>query len=354
MDKKNFWLVAVVVVVVLLFTLKGINLTFNPITFASYSQYSDGNDACTILFDEKTNGAGEGECFISGGRVNYVSSALLNYNPNAYKDYICKVETCYSCDNIFTCDVAKTTSGEVKVCKSNNECESKSCVNNYCKEGLPSGGCTQGQKRCFDINNAQECLVNGMWSGKEPCSSSQTCSNGICITSTSSSSSSGGTTCTPKTCSQLGAECGSISNGCGGMIACGGCISGKTCSSNQCINAATTCDADTCSSLDLECGSWSNGCSGTINCGSCTGTKVCELGLCVSPADVTNQDDVVDDTDNVVDGNINDGNAVPTDGTTVSAFDFNKVLFNIGDFEVKLWMLIIAIILLIVILAVVK
>ena len=51
--------------------------------------------------------------------------------------------------------------------------------------------------------------------------------------------------CTPKTCSQLGKNCGSVDNGCGTSISCGTCTSGQTCTNGVCINQATTCtDSD--------------------------------------------------------------------------------------------------------------
>lgn len=48
-----------------------------------------------------------------------------------------------------------------------------------------------------------------------------------------------GPSCIPKTCSQLGYECGSWSDGCGGSINCGVCPSGKICSNGHCVTAET-------------------------------------------------------------------------------------------------------------------
>jgi hypothetical protein len=139
------------------------------------------------------------------------------------------------------------------------------------------------------------------------------------------------------------------------MIACGSCSSGKACSDNECVTTTTTCSPDTCSGLFLECGAWNNGCGGTINCGSCDGTDLCELGLCVSPADVENEDDVVDDTDNEIDGNIDDGEVIVDDEVvTPTTLDFNKVLFKLGTFDVTLWMLLVAIALVILLLVMIK
>jgi hypothetical protein len=40
--------------------------------------------------------------------------------------------------------------------------------------------------------------------------------------------------CTPKDCMAEGAECGAVSDGCGGVLACGECADGMTCSANLC------------------------------------------------------------------------------------------------------------------------
>src|SRR5207248_1456961 len=42
--------------------------------------------------------------------------------------------------------------------------------------------------------------------------------------------------CTPKTCAQLGAQCGSASDGCGGTLACGSCPSGESCGAGGVTN----------------------------------------------------------------------------------------------------------------------
>ncbi|RLG16088.1 hypothetical protein DRN69_01710 [Candidatus Pacearchaeota archaeon] len=46
--------------------------------------------------------------------------------------------------------------------------------------------------------------------------------------------------CTPYTCSNLGYNCGTWSDGCGGTINCGTCASGYTCSAGTCVVTPTT------------------------------------------------------------------------------------------------------------------
>ncbi len=54
--------------------------------------------------------------------------------------------------------------------------------------------------------------------------------------------------CTPKTCAQLGKQCGGpYSNGCGGTVTCSACPSGQTCSNGQCISS---CNPQTCTTTN--------------------------------------------------------------------------------------------------------
>ncbi|MDI3543998.1 MAG: hypothetical protein PWQ28_279 [Candidatus Woesearchaeota archaeon] len=77
--------------------------------------------------------------------------------------------------------------------------------------------------------------------------------------------------CTPN-CE--GKECGG--DGCGGS--CGSCASGEICSWGQCV---VSCTPSTCSGLGIECGTASDGCGGTLNCGTCDLFEICEKGKCV-------------------------------------------------------------------------
>lgn len=63
----------------------------------------------------------------------------------------------------------------------------------------------------------------------------------------------GGICCTPNTCSDLGAECGSIDNGCNGAAECGTCSPGSDCIDHQCIANTTTSTTTTSTTLDNPC-----------------------------------------------------------------------------------------------------
>jgi hypothetical protein len=61
--------------------------------------------------------------------------------------------------------------------------------------------------------------------------------------------------CEPFTCAELGLQCGTTSDGCGGTIACGSCASGKTCSENMCCPIGTTWSslANACTAKPVTC-----------------------------------------------------------------------------------------------------
>ncbi len=51
---------------------------------------------------------------------------------------------------------------------------------------------------------------------------------------------------------------------------------------NEYIEGFFWCTPDTCSGLGYNCGTWSNGCGGTLNCGACTSGYTCTSGICVA------------------------------------------------------------------------
>jgi len=89
-------------------------------------------------------------------------------------------------------------------------------------------------------------------------------------------------TCTPKTCAELGAKCGQVANGCGGLTpVCGTCPAGETCGGGgtpgEC--GGPMCTPKTCAEQGIKCGPASNGCGGTItSCGTCVAPETCGGG----------------------------------------------------------------------------
>ncbi|HEY8077846.1 MAG TPA: hypothetical protein VIF62_27155 [Labilithrix sp.] len=65
----------------------------------------------------------------------------------------------------------------------------------------------------------------------------------------------GDSSCTPKTCEDLGGKCGDHDDGCGGTVSCGAC--------------KPACTPKTCAQLGKTCGTAPDGCGGTASCGTC-------------------------------------------------------------------------------------
>jgi hypothetical protein len=90
--------------------------------------------------------------------------------------------------------------------------------------------------------------------------------------------------CKPKTCDELGKDCGPVSDGCGDVIECGTCNEDAACGILE-RNVCTTIDEETlCVPLPkedacdgIECGREGDGCGGTYNCGTCPDGQQCGL-----------------------------------------------------------------------------
>jgi hypothetical protein len=88
--------------------------------------------------------------------------------------------------------------------------------------------------------------------------------------------------CEPRTCDQLGHECGVVADGCGEVITCGGCGSEALCGiveRNACTPLESLCDplAKSVACEDKDCGLSGDGCGGTYDCGGCDDGETCGL-----------------------------------------------------------------------------
>ncbi len=103
-----------------------------------------------------------------------------------------------------------------------------------------------------------------------------------------------GGTCVPKTCADYpGKNCGPIADGCGGVVDCGTCtVAGEICGateSNVCGNPYADgggCKPKTCADLGFNCGKAGDGCGGELNCGTCSAPFICggvEPSKCGNP-----------------------------------------------------------------------
>jgi hypothetical protein len=87
-------------------------------------------------------------------------------------------------------------------------------------------------------------------------------------------------TCTPKTCAELGTTCGLVNDGCGNFIDCGGCTAPESCGGTGVPNVCA-CAPTSCSSQGKNCGTMPDGCGGTQDCGECDTGDTCTDNICV-------------------------------------------------------------------------
>jgi len=186
-------------------------------------------------------------------RADWIKHGVITSSTPYYLTHIayCRVGTC----SVPAGTVDLGDGGKFHLCCAcTNTCSSsgqKQCSGN-------------GVQTCSDSNN-DGCLE---WSNAIECGTGKICQDGNCVT-----------ICTPKTCSSLGYNCGTASNGCSGTLSCGTCPAGQTCTANKCV---PNCTPKTCSSLGYNCGTASDGCSGTLSCGSCASGYTCTSNKCVA------------------------------------------------------------------------
>jgi hypothetical protein len=107
---------------------------------------------------------------------------------------------------------------------------------------------------CFETSSAT-CAANGGDGGQPP-------------------------TCVAKTCVQQEAQCGTVGDGCGGTVDCGGCVPPEFCGGggySKCGGAGPSPDASviiictpaTCQAEGYTCGVYGDGCGGVLECGPC-------------------------------------------------------------------------------------
>ncbi|MBS2033282.1 MAG: S8/S53 family peptidase, partial [Deltaproteobacteria bacterium] len=84
--------------------------------------------------------------------------------------------------------------------------------------------------------------------------------------------------CTALSTCPAGDNCGTLPDGCGGTVSCGGpCTGSDTCGGGGTANVCGCTALTTCPAGD-NCGTVPNGCGGTVSCGACSGTDTCGGG----------------------------------------------------------------------------
>jgi len=130
--------------------------------------------------------------------------------------------------------------------------------------------CSSAKVTCGIISNGCGGVVNcgGCPSGKT-CGGGGT--SGVC----------GTPSCTAKTCADQGFNCGPAGDGCGGSLSCGTCDDAETCGgggTSSVCGSSSTCVPKTCTDLGFNCGPAGDGCGGSLTCGTCAGNQVCGGG----------------------------------------------------------------------------
>ncbi len=80
--------------------------------------------------------------------------------------------------------------------------------------------------------------------------------------------------CRKATCASAGAQCGSLSDGCGGELSCGTCAGPESCGGGGRPNVCG-CTKVTCASASAECGVIADGCGVALECGTCATPASC-------------------------------------------------------------------------------
>jgi len=171
------------------------------------------------------------------------------------------------CGNIILCGTCRAPqtcggAGMPSRCGGTSGCVPRTCAAVGVRCGPAADGCG-GLLDCGSCPDGQTCGGGG--------------SPGVCGSSTAPTGD-GGTTCVPRTCAGVGANCGPVSDGCGGLLMCGTCASPQTCGGagtpNQC-GGSSACVPRTCAGVGANCGPASDGCGGLLTCGACAAGQTC-------------------------------------------------------------------------------
>jgi hypothetical protein len=137
-----------------------------------------------------------------------------------------------------------------------------------CADGVDSDkdACTPEANMKFCDRLGKNCDIV---TGSDNCGSDRTVSCGTCTAPETCGGSGtpnvcGEGTCTPTTCAAEGKNCGTISDGCSGILDCGTCIAPETCGGGGTANVCGegTCTPTTCAAEGKNCGtiSWNGEC----------------------------------------------------------------------------------------------
>lgn len=207
---------------------------------------------------------------------------------------VCKGDKCQQCQKGFDASYYKNSDGSKKEC--GQTLDACGCAVTF---GDNNGVCP-GSQQCGDLsnNNDNKCVCPSQCTGNNgfvKCGSNQDClgkcsscakenpNTPFCVHSNNTYSCS---SCEPKTCQQLGKDCGVWDNGCDNLINCGGVQYGK----NVCLTQGMIDETKTCDETSGKCGI---PCHGTgKDCEYCdgnTGTWKTITYSCDEPFSLTNK-----------------------------------------------------------------
>jgi hypothetical protein len=165
-----------------------------------------------------------------------------------------------------------------------------------CPDGGVCGGA--GPNQCGSSCTPTSCVTEGAECGaiSDECGGVLSCGNcppGQICGAAGPNKCGTGQTCVERNCTQAGAQCGLVGDGCGGVLDCGNCMTaGQTCGgagvANQCGTGTGGCNKLTCDVQSVDCGAASDGCGGLLDCGGCEPGYTCERGDCVELPPVLN------------------------------------------------------------------
>jgi hypothetical protein len=168
----------------------------------------------------------------------------------------CNAGAC-ACNTLTSCAAQQKTCGTIPDgCGGTLSCGScgagQACTNNVCITPPPVSSCAHSE--CLSgaklTSTCSACTQKVCTSDPYCCNNSwdSLCANegkSLCTVCAAP-------TCTPTSCSALGKSCGSVSDGCGGMLSCGSCALGQTCTNNVCTTTPpsppSTCAHSQCAS----------------------------------------------------------------------------------------------------------
>ena len=259
---------------------------------------TDDSDVDPILSLCDPNPCNSNEkCLVDGENFECVGCVSDGDCPSG----VCDGNACVECVDDSSCGGCKTcsnnecvdTDSECGGCESCNDgvcgddCYGSVCDSdtNLCVECVMDSHCGEGFF-CSDTSQCIECNTNSQCGSDEICDTTfrcvpdnectepsdcdagtQTCSNNSCVCYDDRDDN--------QVCSDLAAQCGSVTDGCGVVRECGGCGQ-DTCEDNQCVCVPTTCDIE-----GISCGAIDDGCGEILECGSCGANEACDGWQCI-------------------------------------------------------------------------